>query len=80
VAANPAIPALLAEPEAGGGKQRSGDSLLVQNPVAAELIEGTERMKARTYSPLIVWGRASRMSDWRNLPCRSEMCPPIFTR
>jgi putative transposase len=56
------------------------DSVLVQNPVAAELIEGTERMKARTYSPLIVWGRASRMSDWRNLPCRSEMCPPIFTR
>jgi hypothetical protein len=37
----------------------------VQNPVAAELIEGTERMKARTYSPLIVWGRASRMSDWK---------------
>jgi hypothetical protein len=32
VAANPAIPALLAEPEAGGGKQRSGDSLLYRIP------------------------------------------------
>jgi hypothetical protein len=28
VAANPAIPALLAEPEAGAGKKKSGDSLV----------------------------------------------------
>jgi hypothetical protein len=79
VAANPAIPALLAEPEAVAGNRDPATVSSVQNPVAAQLIEGTERMKARTYSPLIVWGRASRMSDWRNLPCRSEMCPRIFT-
>jgi hypothetical protein len=45
------------------GKRDPATVSSVQNPVAAELIEGTERMKARTYSLLIVWGRASRMSD-----------------
>jgi hypothetical protein len=72
-------PSCSPSPRPAAGNRDPATVSSVQNPVAAELIEGIERMKARTFAPDRL-GRASRMSDWRNLPCRSEMCTPIFTR